>query len=92
MVQDYDRGQWSIPFYSPLKFLLPFVCPAPSPLPHHSFWNPTEKKTLRQTAFGQAGCVLFIGKFLLGRKFLKHDSLDGPWLPPLHPPLNSGSS
>ena len=27
-------------------------------------------------AFGQVRCVLFIGKLCLGRKLLKHDSLD----------------
>lgn len=43
-------------------------------------------------AFGQTGCVLFIGKLLVGRKFLKQDSLDRPQLLTLHPPLNSGSS
>lgn len=61
----------------PLCLLWPLVCPTsslpPTP-PHHPFGNPAEKKTLRLTSCGQAGCVPFIWKLPQRRKILKHCS------------------
>lgn len=91
MVQDFDRGQMvnSVIFTSEVCSALRLPCPLPSYIIH--LGTQRRRKLSDKWPLVRQDVCFSLENSLVGRKFLKQDSLDRPQLLTLHPPLNCGS-